>query len=151
MRRTVLAALAFLAMPAWSATCSVSAQPVSFGNYDPLAALAADGAGQVSVTCSNAINLPLSYAVSLSTGASGSYASRELASGTGRLRYNLFTDPTRLLVWGDGSAGTTRVSHTLLATLLGATANHTVYGRVPARQNVAVGVYADTITVTLEY
>jgi len=38
-----------------------------------------------------------------------------------------------------------------LVVLLGVTVNHTVYGRVPALQNVAVGSYSDNITVTLTF
>jgi spore coat protein U-like protein len=33
----------------------------------------------------------------------------------------------------------------------GSNENHSVYGRIPARQNAYVGAYADSITVTLNF
>ena len=139
-------------LPAMAAlSCSTSAQAVAFGNYDPLSALATDSTGQVSVTCTNLINLFVNYTVDLSTGVSGTYASRQLASGANRLNYNLYTDVTHLLVWGNGTSGTSHISAGFLVVLLGTTANHTVYGRIPARQTAAVGSYTDTITVTVTF
>ncbi len=139
-------------LPAMAAlSCSTSAQAVAFGNYDPLSALPTDSTGQVSVTCTNLINLFVNYTVALSTGVSGTYSSRQLASGANRLNYNLYTDVTHLLVWGDGTSGTSQISTGFLVVLLGTTANHTVYGRIPARQTAAVGSYSDTITVTVTF
>ena len=151
MRLTLTLAL-IVPMPSWAAlSCTTSAQAVAFGNYDPLSALPTDSTGQVSVTCTNLVSLLVSYTVALSTGVSGSYASRQLASGANRLNYNLYTDVTHLLVWGNGTGGTSTVGNTFLVVLLGTTANHTVYGRIPARQNASVGAYTDTITVTVTY
>lgn len=150
-RALFAAACLFGCGAAHAASCSISAQSVGFGNYDPLAAPSTDANGQVTVTCSNLINLLLTYSVSLSSGTSGSYATRKMASGANRINYNLFLDPTRLIVWGDGTAGTLKVGNTYLITVLGVSANHTVYGRMPARQNVPVGAYSDTITATVEY
>jgi spore coat protein U-like protein len=140
-----------LSRPALAVSCTTSAQAVAFGNYDPLALLPTDSTGQVSVTCTNLVSLLTSYTVALSTGISGSYATRQLASGANRLNYNLYRDPTRLLVWGNGTGGSSTVSNTFLVVLLGITANHAVYGRIPAEQAVAVGSYSDTITVTVTY
>ena len=139
-------------LPAMAAlSCSTSAQAVAFGNYDPLSALPTDSTGQVTVTCSNLVSLFVNYTVALSTGVSGTYSSRQLASGANRLNYNLYTDVTHLLVWGDGTSGTSQISAGFLAVILGVSANHTVYGRIPARQTAAVGSYSDTITVTVTF
>ena len=137
MRKILLRVLVPLALclpaQAWAVSCTASAQALAFGNYDPLSVLPRDSTGQVSVTCTNLINLLVSYTVALSTGVSGSYSSRQLASGANRLNYNLYSDLTHLLVWGDGTSGTSVVSNTFLVVLLGISANHTVYGRLPAR------------------
>jgi spore coat protein U-like protein len=61
------------------------------------------------------------------------------------LTYNLYTDASRLISWGDGSGGSSTVSMT------GAAADIPVYGRMAARQNVPAGAYADTIVVTITY
>jgi hypothetical protein len=62
-----------------------------------------------------------------------------------QLLYNLYTDATLNTVWGDGTGYSATVSDTQL------TAIHTVYGRIPARQNTHVGAYADTIVITLTF
>jgi spore coat protein U-like protein len=149
--RIALAAALFAPMHAWAVSCTTSAQGVAFGNYDPLSALPTDSTGDVSVTCTNLISLFVNYTVALSTGISGSYASRQLDAGGNRLNYNLYTDLTHLLVWGNGTGGTSQISAGFLVVLLGITAHHTVYGRIPARQNASVGSYSDTITVTVTY
>jgi spore coat protein U-like protein len=86
------------------------------------------------------------YTVALSAG-SGSYASRALRSGPNVLNYNLYVDFPRLLIWGDGTPATNLVNG--IGT--GATLHHTVYGRVPAGQNAAVGTYSDSIIVTVNF
>jgi spore coat protein U-like protein len=68
-----------------------------------------------------------------------------LKSSTSSLFYNLFTDPSHLSIWGDGSPGTSLVSFS------GTSGSRTIYGRIPAGQNVSVGTYGDTITVTLTF
>ncbi len=77
----------------------------------------------------------------------GSYnpIGEQVASGASRLPYNLYTDASYNLVWGDKSAGTAVVGGSA------ATASHTVYGRIPRKQNVGAGVYADTVVVTVSF
>ena len=137
--RRVLVLALMLALPAGAAAeCTLNIVDVSFGAYDPFSAGDTDITGNVSVSC----DAETSLQVSLSAGL-GSFATRHLQSGSDLLRYNLFTDPSRLTIWGDGSPGTSLLS------LSGTGGNYTVYGRIPARQNVPVGTYGDTITVTL--
>jgi spore coat protein U-like protein len=140
---TVLRCLALLAsgcaLPAW-ADCTVSTSGVVFGAYDTLSPLALDGAGTISVSC----NPAAPYSIALSPGG-GSYALRRMVSGSDQLEYNLFTDSTRTMVWGDGSGGTTAVSGNADS------ASHTVYGRIPGGQNVRAGSYSDSLVVTLTF
>jgi spore coat protein U-like protein len=120
--------------------CNVSSPGVNFGSYDTFSNLSLDSTGNVSVICDGIIP----YSISLSPGG-GSYVSRAMASGGHSLNYNLYTDSTRASVWGDGTASTATINSS------GTTANHTVYGRIPARQNAYVGIYSDTITITLTF
>jgi spore coat protein U-like protein len=135
----------WLALTAHSAcgACTVGVTGVVFGNYDPFSNVAQVSAGNVSVTC----DIGTIYTITLSPG-SGTYASRAMTGPGIPLSYNLFTDPTRVLVWGDGTSGTLAVPGT--STGLTAT-NHAVYGRIPARQNVPVGSYTDTVIVTVTF
>ncbi len=137
------------ALCAWAtptaAQCSASANGVAFGSYNSLAGLAVDSVGSVSVSCV----LSLGYTISLSPGGAGSFAPRQLNNGGNTLNYNLYTNPTYLTVWGDGSGGTGTVPGSIGLLLL--PVNHVVYGRIPAGQNAAAGSYTDTISVTVTY
>jgi spore coat protein U-like protein len=131
--------------------CTVSATNLSFGQYVTSSGSAADTTGNIAVTCSGLANLLVGYTIALSTGASGSYAPRTLTSGANTLNYNLYTDLLRTTVWGNGSGSSTVSGSILVQLLFPTTNNHTVYGRIPASQNVAPGNYSDTITVTVNY
>lgn len=139
LRRLLALALMLSVQHLW-AQCSINIQSVSFGGYDVFNSQPTDGIGSIGVTC----NASASYTISLSAGG-GSYSQRLMASGAYRLGYNLFIDASRTSVWGDGTAGTAVLSGN------GTAANHTVYGRIPARQNAHVGSYSDSIVVTLTY
>lgn len=132
---------ALLALPgAAFAECLINIIDVSFGGYDPFSPTSTDITGSVSMNC----DADTSVQVSLSAGF-GPFATRQMKSGPASLFYNLYTDASHLTIWGDGSPGTSLVS------LSGVSGSHTVYGRIPAGQNVPVGTYGDTITVTLTF
>lgn len=134
------------------AVCSVGATAVGFGGYNPLSALNTDTTGTVTVTCSGLLSVLVSYEILLSRGGAGSYTPRRMASGGNTLNYNLYTNITRITIWGDNTGGSSKVTGSILVQLLFPTSvNHTVYGRIPAQQNVAPGSYTDTITVTVNY
>lgn len=137
-----LAFSAFLALPmlAHAAACTVTVVNVAFGGYDVFQQQDSETTGSVNVSCDSSA----SYVISLSAGF-GTFAARVMMNGSQELDYNLFTDPQRLTVWGDGTSGTTTVSAT------GTGGSYTVYGMIPALQNVSAGSYSDTITVTVTY
>jgi spore coat protein U-like protein len=139
--RLLVAVLAAHASNAWSA-CGVNAQGVNFGNYDPFGRSNLDGAGNIGVTC----DLGVTYTIALSSGG-GTYAARVMANGPYSLHYNLYTDASRILVWGDGNGGTATVSGSGVITAT----NVTIYGRIPAAQNVHVGNYSDNVIVTVSF
>lgn len=133
-------------------SCNVSATAVNFGVYNPLSGTPDDATGTVSVSC-DVILLGLleSWTITLSTGSSGSYASRKLHSGASVLTYNLYTNAARTTIWGDGTGGTSIVSDSQALVIGSNTSNYTAYGRVAAGQDQAAGTYTDVITVTLIY
>lgn len=135
------------------ASCSVSATSVSFGTYNPLSASHTNSTGTVTVSCSliGILSLLVSYNINLSKGGSATFNPRRMTSGANTLNYNLYTNSTRTTIWGDNTSGTSRISDGYLLGLGTTVRNYTVYGRVPALQNVAAGAYADTITVTVNY
>jgi spore coat protein U-like protein len=148
----VLALLLFILPGAASAVCSVSATSVGFGGYNPLSPSNTDATGTVTVTCSGLLSVLVGYEILLSKGAASTYAPRQMSSGGNTLNYNLYTNITRTTIWGDNTGGSSRVTGSILVQLLVPTSNnHTLYGRIPAQQNVATGAYVDTITVTVNY
>lgn len=130
------------------AACTISATAVSYGTYDVFAASPDDSVGTVTYRCGNADH---NISITLSAGGSGSYGARQLrpASGSDRLNYNLYMDAARSSVWGDGTGGTTYY-------FIGNPPNNTnvnlsVYGRIPAGQDVSIGSYTDTVIVTINF
>jgi spore coat protein U-like protein len=138
-QRTLACILALVFAELAAAECSLSVVNVSFGSYDTLSPLDTDITGSIGVNCD--VETPGQLSLSAGT---GTFAARQMRSGPHALLYNLYFDASRLTIWGDGSPGTSLLS--LSGTGDG---NYTVYGRIPARQNVPAGGYSDTITVAL--
>lgn len=140
-----------------STSCTTTASNLNFGNYNPLAATVVKINSTITINCSATLSLgggTVNYTIALSPGNSNNYAMRNLLSGTNSLNYNLYTDSTYSVVWGDGSGGTSAVagSGDITLVLSHFTNTATVYGRIPAPQiTVVPGQYSDTIQVTVSY
>ena len=130
-----------------AANCSVSTTSVNFGSYDVLAASPTDTTGTISVYCNNITYVTGSIGPSFN---SGGFIPRQmrLAAGTELMDYNLYTDVARTQVWGDGTGGTLTVSNTVPKKV---TTNYTIYGRIPAEQDILAGLYTETLTVTISW
>lgn len=139
--RCVAAILAGALWPAVQASaCNAIVEPPAFGLYDPFLPIPADTWGEIIVDCS----VPTTYIISLGRGA-GDGGGRELRSGSGALAYELYADPARSVVWGDGRGLTQTVQGT------GLRAAYTIFGRIFAGQNAPVGSYADSLVVEIVY
>lgn len=151
-RLSIITALILTSEPLLHGACTVAATDLNFGVYDVFSGSATNGAGNVNVNCTFLIALALHYTVKLSTGTSGTYTLRKMQKDVSNLlNYNLYTNSGHTTVWGDGTGGTGYNEYTSLIGLLYHNRNYTVYGQIPAQQNVAAGSYSDTITVTVEY
>ena len=122
--------------------CSVNAGPVSFAQINPLLGTAYYGTGVIDVACPSLT----SYSISLSTG-QGSFSARRMTSGERELFYNLYTGPAHANVWGDGTGGSIQVNGEAGSS----GSSHTVYGRLPVQSGAVVGLYSDSIVVTVSY
>lgn len=129
---------------AFAGSCAISSTGVVFGPYNVLVSQPTDSTGSISVDCTASQNV----SVTLSQGLSGSYAARTMRKGADALAYNLFLDAAYNTIWGNGAGSTgqadVRVNKNKTLVL-------TVYGRIPAQQNAAVGSYSDSITVTVVF
>lgn len=132
-------------------SCTVTAQGVSFGAYSARSPAPTDGVGFLQVSCSGTVGDAVSYTVALSSGAGGSFAVRTMSSAAGGLGYNLYADAARSTVWGDGTGISRAVADGYALTAPSASRTYPVYGRLFAGQHVAVGSYADSITVTVNF
>ncbi len=142
-----------LALLPWSASvaCTISAVgSVAFGSYDVFALNPTPGTGAFSVgSCSKNAQGGRSYTAALSTGSSGSFATRTMKNGTSTLQYNLYTTLQNATVWGDASGSTAIISNT--PANFSATTTHTIYGLIPPGQDVSAGNYADSVIITITF
>ena len=155
-RWLLLGSALILARPAQAlVTCTASATGVAFGIYDPLNATPAVSTGSISVTCTLLSGGGTTVAVQadLSTGTSGSYATRTMLSAINVLNYNLYLSTAYTQVWGDGTNGTFSGFSSLRVTPGRPTnaVSLTMYGLVPASQDPRPGTFIDTIIVTITY
>jgi spore coat protein U-like protein len=108
---------------------------IVFGNYDTTDPVNLDADGSVSVRATNG----LPYEIYIG-------ADRTMTSGPNNLLYELYSDAARTLVWG--SASGSGVSYT---SITNAVQTYNIYGRVAALQDVVIGAYSDTVTITMEW
>lgn len=133
---------------AHAASCSVATSDTSFSAYSTSDELPSDTTASITMTCSGTGTAAYSIGIGAST--NGGIAPRQLSGPVETLDYNLYTDANRSEIWGDVATGGSTVSGML--TPPGTTmAIHTVYGRIPALQNVQPGTYADSLTITVSY
>lgn len=143
------AARAICANPA-TCGCTVSATGVAFGAYNPQINASSDSVGTVTMTCSAADSGQSTYSIALGAGSSGTMTARTLRNGGALLRYNLYQDVGRTVVWGDDSGGGASLVASFPAENQ-AQQHYPIYARIPPRQNVSAGIYQDVITITVLY
>ncbi|HEX7624117.1 MAG TPA: spore coat U domain-containing protein, partial [Anaeromyxobacteraceae bacterium] len=116
---------------------SLSATGIAFGSYNTFSTTALDAAGTLTWRCPGAGAIR----ATLSRGASTTFINRTMVRGAEHLAYNVYLDPARTTVFGDGSGGTSAMA------LSGGGQQKTasVYGRVFAQQDVSAGTYTDTL------
>jgi spore coat protein U-like protein len=123
--------------------CVVSATTLNFGSTGVLSS-ALDGAGTVTVTCTNAAP----YALYLDGGLSGASdpTQRKMTQSGKSVTYGLYQDSGRTMPWGSSTG-----VNTAAGTGTGLAQNFTVYGRVPAQSTPSPGTYSDTVVATITY
>jgi spore coat protein U-like protein len=141
IKSTGLLIITFSASCGWC-LCSMSVVGVNFGSYDVFSGAALESTGTIDVNC----DARTAFSVILSTGASGDYTTRYMTYLTYQLRYNLYRNAAMNRPLGDGTGNTVFWSVNNARNR-----SFTIYGRIPARQNVYAGMYSDNITVTLYF
>lgn len=126
-----------------AAGCTVTSNTLSFGNYNVFNNSPLNSTGTIEVRCSPGNT---NYTISLDNGLYGTISNRKMrnSSSNETLSYNLYISATYTTLWGDGVGGGVTVSGSRPD-------NFTVYGRIPPLQDVGIGSYADSITVTVNF
>lgn len=132
--------------------CRIEVTGADFGSYDQSAKAPLDTVGQITVQCFRGPNPGadnIKYKMSLSAGSSGNMLERTMRNGMAPLSYNLYADPARTRVWGDGLGGTHTAHGSIFIPVREQSGedSHPIYGRIPALQDVPEGEYLDTIVV----
>ena len=128
------------------ANCSIETAPVNFGDYDPIATTADDATGSITVACTRGIPGALLLEID-------DTVAREMVNGAEVLPYELYSDAARSSVWGTGAAGIDPND----AAYPGGTVNPsgktiTVYGRIEAGEDAAVGInYTQTLQAIINF
>ncbi len=127
--------------------CTITAQPLAFGNYDPVSANASaplDAQTTLSVACTKGT----AVSIAMDDGSNNQGRTRRMANGgVAFLQYEVYKDSSRTQRWGDGA----------FDQLDGGIApsrdprQFIVYGRVPGSQDVTQGAFQDTILVTVQF
>ncbi|HKW91438.1 MAG TPA: spore coat U domain-containing protein [Methylomirabilota bacterium] len=129
-----------------TSNCSITTTAVAFGSYDPIVAnatTALDGTGTVVVTCTKGAGTR----IDLGLGSNASASTRRMLGGTDLLTYELYSDTGRTTVWGSGATA----GLTIATAPSKAARTFTVYGRVPAGQDVGAASYGDTVVATINF
>ncbi len=149
MNRLMLFLTCFAFLGTVEAACLVTAPALSFGFYDGLSGAPATTSGNAVITCNDAP--PPTVTLELGPSAvSGGFFPRQMRhdGGSDRLSYNFFVDPGGAAVFGDGTGGTQTRSDKVLKNKPWTV---TIYGRIPAGQDVSAGTYSDTLTITINF
>jgi spore coat protein U-like protein len=127
--------------------CTIRAEPMNFGNYDPVQANATaplDGQSVITVACTKGTTVNMA----MDNGANAQGQNRRMTGGTANfLQYEVYKDASRTEVWGatgnavyDGGVAPSRDPRQFVA-----------YGRVAGGQDVAEGNFQDTVLVTVDF
>ena len=142
---SVLLFIGFMVGNTAYAACTVSVTPLNFGIYDVLDTVPVESSGTIFIACDTTPPVDVMVTIDRSLN-SGTFDPRQMknASDAYVLNYNVYTDNGKRNIWGDGTAGTDFV------TTKGTKQRKlTFYGSIPPLQNGTVGLYTDTLTVTI--
>ncbi|MBM3820677.1 MAG: spore coat protein U domain-containing protein [Acidimicrobiia bacterium] len=132
--------------PAEAAKCTIVTTAVAFGSYNVFSAAPVDSTGSVRFNCNGGAS---NVHITVSRGQSTTYAQRTLRRASESLGYNLFLDAGRSTIWGDGTGGSQSYFGGNPPNNQDVTV--TMYGRVPAGQDISAGAYSDSVSVTINF
>ncbi len=137
-------ALLLIAGSARAASCRITTVPTFvFPQYDVFGD-AVNVMGTLVWSCNKVTTVRITFGPSLD----GTLMPRHMIggqTGTDKLAYNLYTDATYGIVWGDDSPGTQSYTNTA------DTDSVRIFGLIKKGEDVSPGAYTDTVVVTVNY
>lgn len=153
MRTVIALALSVAPLPAQAQAppggCTISVSGLDFGIYSNLDPRPDTSLGRLSVRCVPLPGTAPLPRITISSGNSGQHLDRVMSSGSAELHYNLYAEPTRRLILGDGSAGT--VAFPAPRTRALGLGNWPIFGAIVPGQRVPAGIYTDTLLIEVEF
>jgi len=133
--------------------CSILASAMAFGTYDAVARTAKDGTGSITLTCTfgASARIKINEGAQPFTGSAPATPLRQMAFGTLRLRYNLYSDLARTVVWAGGPGVGAASTDGVVTTGTGEAVIIPVYGQIEAAQFAPAGAYVDTVVATVTF
>ena len=132
--------------------CTMRATSIGFGNYDVFLNSPLDTSGTFILDCQafvTKVNVTLA-----ASSTSGTFNPRKMkrTGGSDLLSYNIYTDVSRTIIFGNGTGGTSEI---ILRKPHGKpdpwSQTVTVYGRIPPGEDVSAGTYSDVLTLTVTF
>ena len=129
------------------AACTLSSTAVSFGSYDVFSTSPLDSTGSITYNCTSGGGTNIT--ISLNKGGASTFNPRRMLKGGVALNYNLYREAARTNIWGDGTGGTQTYNNPSAPADTNVTV--TIYGRIPAQQDVTAGSYSNSILATANF
>lgn len=123
-------------------TCSVTANDLTFPDYDGSAAVTAQTTLDLNCSASLPVTIDFDFA-----NHDGNFAYLIRAVGAPVLPYYLYSDPTYQTIWGTATTNGETVSYTGT----GSSESLTVYGKINAGFSVLAATYTSTVTAELTW
>lgn len=160
VRMIAAAAMSLVATLAGAApgtvACTVASSGIALGIYNPVRSAPTTGTGVAQIDCrlTSGRFARVAVTLSLSAGNSNNFTGRRMLSGSNFLGYGIYWDAAYSQIAGDGTGGST-ADGPFAAFLNRRNSTYsravTMYGQIPALQDVAPGTYVDTIVATVTY
>lgn len=129
-------------------SCEIlSITSVSFGGYRAGDGRPLDSTGNIVYTCHGVHGNDM-LTIEISRSRSGHFEPRAMSGQGYELEYNVYLNAGRTRIWGDGTEGTNVYRRRPQD---GREMSVPIYGRIPPRQSVPSGPYADTLIITMQF
>ncbi len=125
--------------------CTITATPLVFGVYSPYAVISTKSISRLRILCT--LNTPYNITLDQGNGISADTNLRTMSGpGTATICYTLSQNPTCTINWGN-----TIGVDTVFGKGSGIPKYLTIYGEIPAQQNVSTGSYSDVVNINIVF